>query len=182
MIFSENPLRGSYTILPEPLFDERGFFSRYFCENEFAAQGLNTRWMQINNSMSLEKGTLRGLHFQNPPHAEVKMVRCIRGAVWDVIVDLRKGSQTFGKWFGVELTAENRNMMYVPKGFAHGFISLTSNSELIYMVSNLYASEAEQTLLWSDEEIDITWPLRPLKISEKDSNGNRFSVLKPFTI
>jgi len=176
MKFTETPLRGSYLVELEPIADDRGFFSRYYCEKEFADQGLNTHWSQVNNSMSNEKGTLRGLHFQRPPHSEVKLVRCIQGAIWDVIVDLRAGSDSFGNWFGVELTASNRTMMYVPKGFAHGFISLLPNSEIIYLVSDPYCPEAEETLFWKDKSIAIEWPIVPEKISNKDRNGVTFSV------
>jgi dTDP-4-dehydrorhamnose 3,5-epimerase len=182
MILSETPLRGSFLIQPQPHFDERGFFSRYYCQSEFQRSGLNTEWPQINNSFSTQPGTLRGLHYQRPPNAEVKLVRCVRGEIWDVIVDLRAESQTYGRWFGSTLTQENRHMMYVPKGFAHGFISLTSNVELIYMVSNKYTPESEETLLWSDKDVDIGWPANPSVISSKDQQGRSLHSLSPMTI
>ena len=172
MIFKESHLQGNYLIDLELRSDERGFFARYFCENEFQKHGLNTRWVQINNSMSKEVGTLRGLHFQCPPHAEVKLVRCIKGSIWDVVVDLRKGSATFGKWFGSTLSEKNRTMMYVPEGFAHGFISLEQNSEILYLVSNAYTPGAEGTLIWNEPEIGIEWPMEPVVISEKDMIGD----------
>lgn len=172
MIFKESHLQGNYLIDLELRSDERGFFARYFCENEFQKHGLNTRWVQINNSMSKEVGTLRGLHFQRPPHAEVKLVRCIKGSIWDVVVDLRKGSATFGKWFGSTLSEKNRTMMYVPEGFAHGFISLEQNSEILYLVSNAYTPGAEGTLIWNEREIGIEWPMEPVVISEKDMIGD----------
>jgi dTDP-4-dehydrorhamnose 3,5-epimerase len=174
MKFSPTPLFGSYLIDLEPRGDERGFFARYFCEQEFAANGLNTRWVQINNSLSTESGTLRGLHFQRPPHAEVKLVRCLKGAIWDVIVDLREDSETYGQWFGAELSASNRTMMYVPEGFAHGFVSLLPDSEILYLVSEFYTPEAEGTLLWNDPVVGIKWPITPVVISDKDANGKPF--------
>lgn len=179
MKYTETPLPGSYLIDLEPRTDERGFFARYFCEHEFRAKGLNTTWLQINNSLSVEAGTLRGLHFQRPPNAEVKMVRCVQGAIWDVIVDLRAGSINFGKWFGAELTAQNRTMMYVPKGFAHGFISLQPNSEIIYLVSEFYSPTEEDTLLWNDKEVGIAWPVQPLQISAKDAAAKSLSNISP---
>lgn len=178
MKFTENPLQGSFLINLEPRVDERGFFSRYYCEKEFMAYGLNTNWVQANDSLSEEVATLRGLHYQIPPRAEVKLVRCIRGAIWDVIVDLRKGSKTFGEWFGEELTEDNRMMMYVPQGFAHGFITLSADTEIIYLVSDFYTPEAERTLLWCDEKIGIKWPIDPLHISQKDRNGAALSMVK----
>ena len=169
MKFTPTPLAGSYLIDLDLREDERGFFARYFCEKEFLEKGLNTRWTQINNSMSFEAGTLRGLHFQRPPHAEIKLIRCIHGSIWDVIVDIRSGSGTYGQWFGAVLSADNRTMMYVPNGFAHGFVSLQSNSEILYMVSDAYSPEHEDSLLWSDSMVGIDWPLMPQVISEKDS-------------
>lgn len=177
MIFNPTPLDGAMLIDLEPNQDERGFFARYFCEHTFAKQGLNTRWVQVNNSLSKQKGTLRGLHFQTEPYAEVKLVRCIQGAIWDVVVDVRPSSNTFGHYFAAQLSAENRTMMYVPKGFAHGFITLQENSEIIYMVSEFYNPQAEKTLLWSDKQVGIPWPIEPSVISEKDQLGQCFSVL-----
>jgi dTDP-4-dehydrorhamnose 3,5-epimerase len=169
MIFTELPLRGAYRIDLSKKEDERGFFARFFCEKEFQGKRLNTQWVQMNNSMSKLRGTIRGLHFQYPPYAEVKLVRCFRGAIWDVIVDIRKDSDTYGKWYGTELNEENRSMMYVPKGFAHGFISLTDNSEILYLVSTPYTQSAEGTLRWNDPFQGIHWPIEPVVISEKDA-------------
>lgn len=171
MRFKETKLSGSYLIDLDLREDDRGFFARNFCEKEFSARGLNAKWVQVNNSLSKQAGTLRGLHFQLNPHQEIKLVRCIQGAVWDVIVDLRENSETFGNWFGVEINAVNRTMMYVPKGFAHGFISLEPNSEIIYLVSEFYNPESEQTLLWCDKKVEINWPQYPQVISEKDKQG-----------
>lgn len=179
MVFNQTPLRGSYLIELEKRTDNRGFFARYFCEKEFGTFGLNTRWVQINDSLSKTKGTLRGLHFQYPPNAEVKLIRCIKGAVWDVIVDIRRNSPTYGGWFGHELNEDNRTMMYVPQGFAHGFISLTENSELVYLVSSFYAPEHECTLKWDDTDLNISWPVKPEFISEKDALGLPLKIIKP---
>ena len=172
MIFNESHLQGNYLIDLELRSDERGFFARYFCENEFQKHGLNTRWVQINNSMSKQVGTLRGLHFQRPPHSEVKLVRCIKGSIWDIVVDLRKGSATFGKWFGSTLSEKNRTMMYVPEGFAHGFVTLEPDSEILYLVSNSYSPESEGVLLWNDPDVAINWPVTPQLLSDKDSRGD----------
>lgn len=131
--------------------DERSLFARYFCQNEFDKNQLERNWVQVNNSLSIEKGTLRGLHFQQSLYSEVKLIRCIRGKIWDVIVDVRANTSTYGKWFGAELNEENRTMMYIPKGFTHGFISLVENTEILYMVSSLYNPEAERTLRLNDK-------------------------------
>src|SRR3954447_10838807 len=132
MIFTETPLKGAFLIDLEKRGDDRGFFARAFCENEFGANKLSNRFVQINNSLSAQRGTLRGMHYQLAPKAETKVVRCIRGGLFDVILDLRPGSTTFGRSFGAELNAENRRMMYVPKGFAHGFITLSDDTEAFY--------------------------------------------------
>jgi dTDP-4-dehydrorhamnose 3,5-epimerase len=170
MKFNPTPLEGAYTIEIEKRGDDRGFFARFFCENEFREAGLETRFVQINNSLTGLKGTLRGLHYQLPPNAEVKVVRCIRGELWDVILDLRAGSPTFGKWFGAELTAENRRMMYVPRGFAHGFVTLTDDTEALYLVSAFYGPEEERGVRYNDPAHGIEWPVEPREISDKDRN------------
>jgi dTDP-4-dehydrorhamnose 3,5-epimerase len=182
MIFTELPLKGAYSINLSKREDERGFFARFFCEKEFQEMGLNTQWVQMNNSLSKLKGTIRGLHFQYPPNAEVKLIRCFRGAIWDVIVDIRKKSDTYGKWYGIELNEENRTMIYVPKGFAHGFISLTDNSEILYMVSSEYSKESEGTLKWNDPFHGIEWPIDPVIISEKDQNADLWNHNKSVII
>jgi len=182
MLFKKTPINGLFLVDLERRTDERGFFARYFCELEFSNQGLNTQWVQINNSLSSEVGTLRGLHFQSPPHSEVKLVRCLRGAIWDVVVDLREGSETFGKWFGAKLSDENRTMMYVPKGFAHGFISLEPDSEILYLVSDFYVPESEGTLIWSDPNVGIQWPIKPRVLSDKDSLGDLLKDISPVRI
>ena len=179
MIFTKTNLRGNYLIDLEPHSDSRGFFARYFCSKEFEGKGLNTKWVQINTSMSRRKGTLRGLHYQRPPNAEAKLVRCLHGSIWDVVVDLRYESLTYGKWFGAILSEQNRTMMYVPKGFAHGFISLQSRVEILYLVSSFYFPKYEETLLWNDPDVKITWPLKPTIISRHDAFGLKLCKLKP---
>ena len=182
MKFKETPLQGNYLIDLELRGDERGFFARYFCESEFSEKGLNTRWVQINNSMSRDVGTLRGLHFQRTPHAEVKLVRCLHGSIWDVVVDLRQDSKTYGHWFGATLTDKNRTMMYVPKGFAHGFISLEPDAEILYLVSDFYAPDHEETLLWNDSDVAIEWPIAASIISDKDTQGALLSDIQPLAL
>ena len=179
MIFQSLPLEGAYLIDLEKKQDDRGFFSRLFCEKQFCERGLVSKWAQINNSYNEKKGTLRGLHFQRPPNAEVKMIRCIKGAIWDVIVDLRHQSDTFGKWYGAELNEDNRTMMYVPQGFAHGFITLRNDSEILYLVSDFYSPDSEGSLLWNDDSIRIHWPMLPSIISIKDQNSHTLMDLAP---
>jgi len=168
MIFTETPLRGAYLIDLEKRGDDRGFFARAFCEKEFGALGLATRFVQANDSLSAQRGTLRGMHYQLPPKAETKLVRCIRGALWDVVLDLRPKSPTFGQSFGAELTAENRRMMYVPKGFAHGFVTLVDGTEAFYFVDEFYAPDLERGVRWNDPRFDVHWPIPPDVVSDKD--------------
>lgn len=174
MKFTETPLPGAYLIELEKRGDDRGFFARAFCENEFAGQKLSNRFVQVNNSLSAQKGTLRGMHYQLSPKAETKLVRCIRGALHDVILDLRKDSPTFGQSFGADLTAENRRMMYVPKGFAHGFITLEDNTEAFYFVDEFYAPDRERGVRFNDPKFNIQWPTKPIVLSEKDMNWRDF--------
>ena len=158
MIFLETPLQGAYVIEVEKLEDERGFFARSWCVREFAAKGLDSHLVQCNVSFNKRKGTLRGLHYQIPPHAEVKLVRCTKGSLFDVIVDLRKDSPTFLKWVGVELTASNHRMLYIPKLFAHGFQTLEDNTEIFYQMSEFYEPAASKGLRWNDPRLGISWP------------------------
>jgi dTDP-4-dehydrorhamnose 3,5-epimerase len=158
MLFSPTNLEGSYVIELERRDDDRGFFARAWCEREFAENGLNTRLVQCNVSFNRRRGTLRGMHFQRPPHAEAKLVRCTRGAIHDVIIDLRAGSPTYKQWLGVDLTAENRRMLYVPEGFAHGYQTLVDESEVFYQVSEFYTPEAEGGVRWDDPAFGIVWP------------------------
>lgn len=175
MQFIETPLEGAYLIDLTKRADERGFFARLFCKDEFEKKGLSANFIQANNSFSTFKGTLRGIHYQVDPKAEDKLVRCIRGSLYDVIVDLRKESKTYLKWFGAELNAENRRMMYVPKGFGHAFLTLEDNTEALYMVTEKYSPEHERGLLWNDPSFNIEWPISPTVISEKDQNHKIFN-------
>lgn len=174
MIFHPTPLKGAYTIELEKRGDDRGFFARAFCEKEFAAAGLVHNFVQINNSLTEKKGTLRGLHYQLPPAAEVKLIRCIRGSVYDVIVDLRADSPSYKKFFGTELSEDNRLMMYVPAGFAHAVLTLRDNTEIIYPTSAFYAPEQERGLRYNDPTISIAWPIEPTEISTKDQQWPDF--------
>jgi dTDP-4-dehydrorhamnose 3,5-epimerase len=168
MKFTRLPLGGAYLIDLEKRGDDRGFFARFFCEKEFAQHALSSRFVQINTSTSSLKGTLRGMHYQLPPAAEAKVVRCIRGALFDVILDLRPHSPTFGAWHGAELNAENRTMMYVPEGFAHGFVTLMPDTEALYLVTASYAPEQERGVRYNDPKFGINWPVPPKEISDKD--------------
>ena len=176
MKFVEIELAGAYLIDIEKLQDERGFFARGYCSQEFAAQGLASRLVQSNISFNLKKATLRGMHYQVMPFAETKLVRCTRGAVYDVIIDLRRESKTFKKWFGVELTEENYRMLYVPEGFGHGFQTLADRSEVVYHVSEFYTPNAEQGIRYDDPQFGIRWPLNVQIISQKDKTWPDFSL------
>jgi len=175
MIFTETKLRGSYTIELEPFTDERGWFARYFCKDEFMQIGHIKEWLQMNHSATFKKGSVRGMHYQLPPFREIKMVRCIRGKVFDVIIDIRKDSATFLQWFGVELSPEAMNMLYIPVGFAHGFQTLSDNSEMIYHHSEFYTPGAEGGIKYNDPAINIKWPLEATSISERDLNHPRLT-------
>lgn len=175
MIFHPTPLAGAFTIDLEKRGDERGFFARVFCVDEFREAGIPTQLKQLNNSFSAIQGTLRGMHYQLAPHAETKIVRCLSGALWDVILDVRPDSATFGQWFGAELTAENRRMLVVPKGFAHGFYTLTPDVEMLYLVDEFYSPEHERGIRWNDPKFGIEWPGEPKLISDKDANHPDFS-------
>lgn len=176
MIFTETELPGAFIIDLERLCDERGFFARTWCEDEFTAHGIGLPPLQANMSINPTKGTLRGMHYQLAPYEESKLVRCTRGAIYDVIVDLREDSPTFGNWLGVELTAENCRQLYVPGGFAHGFLTLTENSDVAYQVSAKYAPGAERGLRWDDPVIAIYWPNVPQLISDKDRHHPDFQI------
>lgn len=182
MRFLKTPLPGAHAIEPELKGDDRGFFARLYCEKEFEDNGLVGSFVQANNSCSRRKGTLRGMHYQLPPSAEVKVVRCIRGALWDCIADLRPDSPTFGKWFGIELNADNRRMMYVPRGFAHGFLTLADDTEAIYLVSDSFNASAERNIRYDDAFFNIIWPFEPVALSEKDASRIDFNpvTVEPF--
>lgn len=175
MIFKETPLKGAFTIELEKKEDDRGFFARFFCVNEFEKNGLPRSFVQINNSLSVHKGTLRGMHYQLAPKGETKVVRCIQGSFYDVILDLRAGSPTFGHSFGAELSAKNRKMMLVPEGFAHGFLTLEDNSEALYLVNEFYAAPLERGIRWDDPNFKIAWPEKPKIVSEKDAKHPDFN-------
>jgi dTDP-4-dehydrorhamnose 3,5-epimerase len=170
MIFTETRLKGSFIIDLERLEDQRGFFARSWCEREFAYNRIETKWVQANISFNKKKGTLRGMHYQASPHEEVKLVRCTRGSIYDVIADLRPGSDAFRKWFAVELSAENRRMIYIPKGFAHGFITLQDNTEVFYLMSEFYAPGYARGFLWNDPALGINWPEKVTVISDQDKS------------
>lgn len=174
MIFHPTPLRGAYTIELEKRGDERGFFARLFCEREFAAAGIETHFQQINNSLTVKKGTLRGLHYQLPPASEAKVLRCIRGSLYDMILDIRPDSETFGQSFGVVLNAENRLMMVVPRGFAHGYLTLEDGTEALYMSSAFYDPERERGIRFDDPRFAIAWPIVPEEVSQKDRSWPNF--------
>jgi dTDP-4-dehydrorhamnose 3,5-epimerase len=174
MIFTETPLPGAYVIDLEKNGDDRGFFARAFCMNEFRDHGLVTNFVQVNNSLSQEANTLRGMHYQLAANAETKLVRCIRGLLYDMILDLRPDSASFGQSFGAELSAENRKMMYVPKGFAHGIFTLTEGAEAFYFVDEFYAPKMERGVRWNDPKFKLEWPAEPVVISDKDRNHPDF--------
>ena len=176
MIFEETKLAGALLVDIERREDERGFFARTWCADEFADHGLVNTFVQANVSWNAAKGTLRGMHFQHPPHAETKLVRCTRGAIYDVIVDLRGDSETFKQWLGVELTADNRRALFVPEGFAHGYQTLLPDSEVIYQVSAAYAPAAEGGVRWDDPAFAIQWPERgDALLSDKDRSWPDFA-------
>jgi dTDP-4-dehydrorhamnose 3,5-epimerase len=158
MIFRETPIAGAYVIELEPHVDERGSFARTFDASEFAARGLDTRVVQCNTSANVRAGTLRGLHYQLPPHAESKLVRCVRGSIYDVIVDLRPDSQTYCDWHGVELSASNLRTLFVPVGLAHGFQTLEDDTEVLYQMSEEYSAAHARGVRWDDPLFAIEWP------------------------
>ncbi|MBV4359454.1 dTDP-4-dehydrorhamnose 3,5-epimerase [Pinibacter aurantiacus] len=170
MIFTPTSLQGSFVIDLNVFRDGRGWFARTYCKDEFAQIGHDAEWVQMNHSFTTKKGTIRGMHFQLPPFEEIKMVRCISGAVYDVIIDLRKDSATFLQYFGTELSAENRKMLYIPKGFAHGFQAVTENAELIYHHSQFYKPGVESGIRYDDPAIGIQWPLAAVNVSDRDLN------------
>jgi dTDP-4-dehydrorhamnose 3,5-epimerase len=174
MKFEQVPLAGACLVSLDRLVDDRGFFARAFCAREFAAAGLENNFVQANNTLTMRAGTLRGFHYQLPPSAEVKLVRCSRGAIYDIIVDLRPDSKTFKQSFGAQLDQENRQMMYVPRGFAHGFITLSDDSEVNYMVSNFYDAKQERGLRYNDPALTVAWPAKMREISAKDNAWPNF--------
>jgi dTDP-4-dehydrorhamnose 3,5-epimerase len=168
MTFHETKLPGVFEIHLEPFGDERGFFARSWCQREFESHGLNPATVQCNISFNEKKGTLRGLHYQAEPHAEAKLVRCTQGSIYDVVVDLRPQSPAFRKWVGITLTAANRHMVYVPEGFAHGFLTLQDRTEIFYQMSDFYYPELARGVRWNDPAFQIAWPFAPEVISDRD--------------
>jgi len=176
VIFTETRLKSAFVIEPERLEDERGFFARTWCQKEFDTHGLNPRVSQCNISYNKKKGTLRGMHYQVAPHEEAKLVRCTRGAIYDVIIDLRKNSPTFTQHVAVVLTADNRKALYVPEDFAHGFQTLTDDSEVLYQMSEFYAADSSRGVRWDDPAFAIDWPDAQRIISERDRSYPDFVV------
>jgi dTDP-4-dehydrorhamnose 3,5-epimerase len=171
MIFEKTKLNDAYIIRPERLEDDRGFFARAWCQKEFEQHGLVSNLAQCNLSYNKSRGTLRGMHYQKKPHEETKLVRCTAGAIVDVIIDIRPESSTFRQWLSVELSAQNRTMLYVPQGFAHGYVTLVDDAEVFYQVSEFYTPGVEGGIRWNDPFFQINWPLAEnLVVSEKDNN------------
>ena len=175
MEFIATPLEGAVHIKIQRLEDERGFFARSYCSAEFAAQGLCSHWPQCNISFNHSKGTLRGMHYQADPHGEVKLVRCTAGAIYDVIIDLRPDSPTFKQHFGITLSAENHSMLYIPEGFAHGFLTLEADTEVFYMMGSSYVPDAACTVRWDDPAFSIAWPGEVCVIADKDQDVPDFT-------
>jgi len=163
-------LEGVRLITLEPHGDERGHLARTYCEREFADAGLNTNWPQHNATLTRDKGMLRGIHYQAQPSPEIKLIRCTSGAIWDVVVDVRKDSPTFGKWKAFELTSENHRQLYVPAGFAHGFQCLEDNCGVFYLMSDFYVPELARGVRWDDPQLNISWPIAAPVLSERDQN------------
>ena len=176
MIFAQTKLSGAFIIEPEKLEDDRGFFARSWCRREFEAHGLNPRLVQCDISLSKKKGTLRGMHYQLSPFEEAKLVRCTRGSIYDVIIDLRPESPTFKQHIGLVLTGENHKMLYVPEGFAHGFLTVEENTEVFYQMSEFYSADHARGIRWDDPAFGISWPLGPTTMSDKDRNCADFTL------
>ena len=170
MIFTETNLKGAYLIDLEKIEDERGFFARCWCKNEFNKHGLNAELVQCNISSNQRKGTLRGMHYQGKPHGEAKLVRCTSGSIYDVIIDLRPESDTYKQWTGVELNSDNHRMIYVPEDFAHGFLTLKDDTEVIYQMSEIYYPDYARGIRWNDPAVTIEWPDEINVISDRDKN------------
>jgi dTDP-4-dehydrorhamnose 3,5-epimerase len=169
MIFSETPLPGVFLVDLAPAADERGFFARAYCREEFEAKGLASDFSQCSVSYNARKGTLRGLHHQRAPHEEHKLVRCTAGAVFDVVVDIRPRSANYRRWFGAELSGQNRRSLLIPPGFAHGFITLSDEAEVYYMISAAHAPDHAEGFRWSDPAFGIQWPIAPSLMSSRDA-------------
>ena len=182
MKIKQTPLQNAFVIEPEPFTDDRGLFARVFCKQELQSILHGKNIVQVNHSMTRQKGAIRGMHFQRPPMAEIKMVKCLSGSVFDVMIDLRSDSSTFLNWYGEKLSAENMKMMYIPEGFAHGFQTLEENSELLYLHTEFYGPEHEGGVRYNDPLINISWPIEVADISLRDQNhpllSNEFKGIK----
>jgi dTDP-4-dehydrorhamnose 3,5-epimerase len=176
VFFKETPLPGAFVLELDRRVDERGFFARTYCERELAEHGLPVSWPQCNLSRNIRAGTLRGLHYNAAPHREAKLVRCVAGAIWDVIVDLRAGSATRFRWFGLTLSAEEGNALYIPEGFAHGFVTLGDGADVFYHMGRFFEPEAARGLRWNDPRIGIQWPVTPAIISARDQSYPDFDA------
>jgi dTDP-4-dehydrorhamnose 3,5-epimerase len=174
MIFTPAPVQDAWIIDLEPRRDARGFFARTFCEQEFSSHGLNVHWVQVNHSLTVQAGMLRGMHYQVKPHSEIKLVRCIRGAAHDIIVDLRPDSPTYRGWFGIDLTEEQPRWLYVPEGFGHGFLTLSDKVEMEYMISAPYTPESERGFRFNDPYFSLSWPRSVEAMSPKDASWPDF--------
>jgi dTDP-4-dehydrorhamnose 3,5-epimerase len=168
MKFQPVRLSGIRLIELEPHEDERGFLARTYCADEFRTAGLNTEWPQCNLTLTRRTGAIRGMHFQADPHPETKLIRCVAGAVWDIAVDLRPGSNTYGEWEAFELTADNHRQLYLPGGFAHGFQCRSENTRLFYQMSTPYHPELARGFRWDDPQVNIPWPIEEVELSERD--------------
>ena len=174
MLIKERRIKGVFEIPLDLYEDERGFFMRVYDDTIFKKYKIHKKWVQENHSLSVEKGVIRGMHFQLPPHSEAKLIRVINGKIYDVFIDLRKGSSTFGQWDSINLSAENKKMIYIPRGFAHGFCTLTENCEILYKMDNYYAPNSEGSIRWNDSDVGINWPVNNPIISEKDLKAKSF--------
>ena len=175
MKIKQTPLQDAFVIEPEPFSDDRGLFARVFCKQALRDILRGKNIVQVNHSMTRQKGAIRGMHFQRPPMAEIKMVKCLRGSVFDVMIDMRSDSSTFLNWHGEKLSAENMKMMYIPEGFAHGFQTLEPNSELLYLHTEFYSPELEGGVRYNDSMINISWPLEVTDVSERDQKHQLLS-------
>ncbi|RED57581.1 dTDP-4-dehydrorhamnose 3,5-epimerase [Cohnella lupini] len=176
MKFEELSIRGAYLIGLQPIQDERGFFARTYCDKEFRENGLNPHFVQCNVSYNVHRGTIRGMHYQSAPYEETKLVRCIRGAIYDVIIDLRADSESYLQWAAVELTSDNRKMLYIPTGVAHGFQTLQDDTEVFYQMGSFYEQAAARGIRWDDPAFNITWPLKCWNMSDKDATYGGFEL------
>lgn len=174
MLIKERRIKGIFEIQLEPHEDKRGFFMRVYDTQLFEEYRIDRNWVQENHSLSVEKGVIRGMHFQFPPHSETKLIRVINGKIYDVFIDLRKGSPTFGQWDSINLSADNKKMIYIPRGVAHGFCTLTENCEILYKMDNYYTPNSEGNIKWNDSDVGINWPVNNPIISEKDLKAKSF--------